>query len=122
MEKVRNIILTQDVEKCTELNLENMNIKSLDELMEDLCKLKNLKKLLLAGNQLTKLPQDLSALKKLEYLDISGNNFQDLQYIMSGLFSLPKLKHLFIDLSEQDEEEIVMSLELESFNGTRKYF
>jgi Leucine-rich repeat (LRR) protein len=105
---------------ATEITLESCNFTSLDEVMPDLVKLKNLKVLRLGNNKLTTLPADMSGLQKVEFLDLTNNNFTDLEHIMSGLFSLPSLKHLYINLPEQEEDEIIISLtNLESFNGTR---
>jgi hypothetical protein len=103
----------------TEVALENCNLTSLDEVLPDLIKLKQLKVLRLGNNLLTKLPTDMSGLARLEYLDLTNNEFRDLTSIMSGLFSLPSLKHLYINLSEAEEDDIIISLtNLESFNGT----
>ncbi len=118
MNKVAEILY--NFPDATEVTLESCSLSSLDEVMPDLIKLKNLKVLRLGNNELSSLPADMSGLHKVEFLDLTNNNFSDLHHIMSGLFSLPSLKHLYINLAEQDEDQIIISLtNLESFNGTR---
>ncbi|KAL9655035.1 hypothetical protein ABK040_008818 [Willaertia magna] len=117
MEKVKEIVLK--FPDTTEVSLERTGIYSLEELLNELSKLRNLRVLRLANNELDHLPADMSSLQKVEYLDLRNNNFKDLQSLMSGLFSLPSLKHLYINLDEKDEDEIIISLSnLLSFNGT----
>lgn len=117
MNKVKEILF--NFPDATEVTLEDCHLTSLEEVMPDLIKLKHLKILRLGQNKLTKLPSDMSGLARLEFLDLTQNEFSDLGSIMSGLFSLPNLKHLYINLSESDEDEIIVSLtNLESFNGT----
>lgn len=74
----------------------------------------------MAQNALRGVPEDLSFLNNLEYLDISRNPITGLDTVMRGLLSLPNLRHLYIDLPfELDEDSIIVSLQnLESFNGT----
>jgi hypothetical protein len=117
MDKIKRILIESP--DITEINLENSDLTSLDELMPDLVKLEQLKSLKLGNNLLTKLPSNMSGLEKLTTLDLRNNRFMDLSAITSGLFSLPNLKHLFVNMSEQEEDEIIISLtNLESFNGT----
>jgi hypothetical protein len=117
MDKIKRILIESP--DITEINLENCDLTSLDELMPDLVKLEQLKSLKLGNNLLTKLPSNMSGLEKLTTLDLRNNRFMDLSAITSGLFSLPNLKHLFVNMSEQEEDEIIISLtNLESFNGT----
>ncbi|KAL0490135.1 hypothetical protein AKO1_009358 [Acrasis kona] len=104
---------------ATEISLESCGLTTLDEVLPDLVKFRNLKVLRLGNNNLSSLPGDMSGLQKLEYLDLTNNPFVDLERIMSGLFSLPSLKYLYINLDEKDEDDIIVSLtNLESFNGT----
>ena len=117
MNKVKEILF--NFPDATEVSLENCHLTSLEEIIPDLIKLKQLRVLKLNQNYLTKLPADMSGLARLEYLDLTNNDFSDLGSIMSGLFSLPSLKHLYINLSESEEDDIIVSLtNLESFNGT----
>lgn len=119
MEKVNEIM--NKYPDATEVSLEHCGLKTLDEILVDLSKLRYLKVLRLANNQLRHLPSDMSGLQRVEYLDLRNNNFISSQNVLSGLFSLPSLKHLYITLDEQEEDEIIVSLSnLESFNGTRK--
>ncbi|EFC40818.1 predicted protein [Naegleria gruberi] len=117
MEKVNEIM--NKYPDATEVSLEHCGLKTLDEILVDLSKLRYLKVLRLANNQLRYLPSDMSGLQRVEYLDLRNNNFNSSQNVLSGLFSLPSLKHLYITLDEQEEDEIIVSLSnLESFNGT----
>jgi len=120
MEKVNEILLRYP--DTTEVSLEQCGLKTLDDILVGLSKLKQLKVLRLSNNFLKTLPSDLSCLSRLEYLDLRNNQFDDVEELLSGLFSLPTLKHLYVTMDEQDEDEIIISLtNLESFNGTRKF-
>ena len=102
-----------------EIVLNNEGIDDLVPLIPLLVKMPHLRTLKLANNNVQRLPEDLSSLK-LEYLDISHNPIPGLSAVIRGLFSLHNLKHLYVDLPyETDEEEIIVALTaLESFNGT----
>ena len=106
--------------RAEEVVLDSLGLDNLAPLLPALSQLTRLRKLRLARNNMTSLPEDLTALRSLEYLDISGNPITGLNAAIRGLFCLTNLKHLFIDLPfEGDEEEIIVSLHsLESFNGT----
>jgi len=117
MEKLKDIL--KNYPDATEVSLENCELDSLNEVLDYLTQLHNLKVLRLANNNISRLPSDMSRLKKIEYLDLSENPFEGLSTIMSGLCSLPSLKHLYISLSEEDEDELIVNLaNLHSFNGT----
>lgn len=106
--------------RADEVVLNALGIDKLDPLLPHLAQLTRLRKLKLAKNNLTALPDDLTALRNLEYLDLSGNRISGLNAVIRGLLCLTNLKHLFVDLPyETDEDEIIVSLHsLESFNGT----
>eukprot|EP01063_Lacrimia_lanifica_P005883 TRINITY_DN13544_c0_g1_i1.p1 TRINITY_DN13544_c0_g1~~TRINITY_DN13544_c0_g1_i1.p1 ORF type:complete len:715 (+),score=385.54 TRINITY_DN13544_c0_g1_i1:85-2229(+) len=119
--------MAEKLEKMLQVNhlreevvLNNEGIDDLQQLMPLLGRMTHLKVLKLANNNIQKLPEDLSALRTLEYLDISHNPIPGLSAVIRGLFSLNSLKHLYVDLPyETDEDEIIVSLtSLESFNGT----
>eukprot|EP00759_Apiculatamorpha_spiralis_P032820 PhF_6_TR34175/c0_g1_i1/m.50008 len=112
--------LVQSNPRAEELSLEGQGIDSLIPLMPLLSQMGRLKRLKLAGNHLTSLPEDMSSLRNLDYLDVSANPISGLNAVIRGLFCLSNLKHLYIDLPlETDEDEIIVSLtSLESFNGT----
>ena len=117
MEKLREIL--SNYPDTTEVSLEKCSLTSLNEVLDYLGKLVNLKVLRLGSNFLSKLPSDMSRLRKLEYLDVSNNPFGGLDEIMSGLCSLPSLKHLYISLSEEEEDSLIINMaNLQSFNGT----
>eukprot|EP00755_Sulcionema_specki_P011828 Sspe_Gene.49932::Locus_27330_Transcript_1_1_Confidence_1.000_Length_2324::g.49932::m.49932 len=103
-----------------EVVLNNEGIDDILPLVPLLAKMPKLRVLKLANNNIQKLPEDLGALRSLEYLDISHNPIPGLSAVIRGLFSLNNLKHLYIELPyETDEDEIIVSLtSLESFNGT----
>uniref|UniRef100_A0A7S1KQN4 EF-hand domain-containing protein n=1 Tax=Percolomonas cosmopolitus TaxID=63605 RepID=A0A7S1KQN4_9EUKA len=118
LRKNLNSLFVQNAQ-TTEINLESCQLTSLDPLLQCLSQFKNLKVLRLQNNALNELPRDMSDLLALQYLDLTQNRFTNLESFMSGLFSLKQLKHLFIDLKDEDEDEIIISLtNLESFNGT----
>ncbi len=118
MDKVKDVLYHNP--DAQELDLSNTGLEILDtQLLQEIAKLRNLRMLRLNNNRLRQLPTDLSMLKKLEFLDITNNLTDDVQYVIGGLFSLPSLKHLYVNLPEADEEEIIVSLtSLASFNGT----
>ena len=118
MDKLEKLLLVSP--NLEEVILNNESIDDLLPLVPLLSRMGNLKVLKLANNNIQKLPEDLSALRSLEYLDISHNPIPGLSAVIRGLFSLNSLKHLYVDLPwETDEDEIIVSLtSLESFNGT----
>ncbi|KAJ9457554.1 putative structural maintenance of chromosome (SMC) family protein [Diplonema papillatum] len=118
VEKLEKLLLVNP--NVEEVSLNNEGIDDLLPLVPLLSKMPNLKVLKLANNNIQKLPEDLSSLRSVQYLDISHNPIPGLGSIFRGLFSLNGLKHLYVDMPyETDEEEIIVSLtSLESFNGT----
>ncbi|ORC89575.1 putative structural maintenance of chromosome (SMC) family protein [Trypanosoma theileri] len=106
--------------RASTVDLSGLGLDTLLPLFPLLAVMPRLKSLKLARNKLTSLPNDLSVIRQLEYLDISENPINGLDSIMSGLSTLVVLKHLYVDLSyESEEDEIIISLQsLESFNGT----
>ena len=68
--------------------------KSIEDNMNALCSLRNLKVLNLSGNFLTKIPKQISELILLEILDVSGNSIgNNLEYLR--ISELRKLEHLY---------------------------
>eukprot|EP01059_Diplonema_ambulator_P005993 TRINITY_DN15773_c0_g1_i1.p1 TRINITY_DN15773_c0_g1~~TRINITY_DN15773_c0_g1_i1.p1 ORF type:complete len:738 (+),score=258.44 TRINITY_DN15773_c0_g1_i1:43-2256(+) len=118
VEKLEKLLLVNP--NVEEVVLSNEGLDDLLPLVPLLSKMPHLKKLKLNNNNIQKLPEDLSALRALEFLDISHNPIPGLGAVIRGLFSLNSLKHLYVDLPyETDEDEIIVSLtSLESFNGT----
>ncbi|KAH9599531.1 Leucine-rich repeat [Trypanosoma melophagium] len=106
--------------RASTVDLAGLGLDALQPLLPLLAVMPRLKSLKLACNKLTALPNDLSLIRQLEYLDISENPINGLDSVMSGLSSLVVLKHLYVDLPyESEEDEIIISLQsLESFNGT----
>lgn len=120
METLREI--TENNPDTTQVSLEDLCITDLTEFVPLLAELKNLTRLTLANNRLQELPIDLSTLRKVEYLDLRNNPFHDVELVLSGLVSLPSLKHLHITLPETAEDEIIVSIiGLESLNGTGSF-
>ncbi|KEG13207.1 putative structural maintenance of chromosome (SMC) family protein [Trypanosoma grayi] len=105
---------------AAEVNLESLGLDSLEPVLPLLANMPRLKALKLAHNKLTGLPCDLSSIRQLEYLDISANPITGLSTIVRGLYSLVILRHLYVDLPfENEEDEVIVSLHsLQSFNGT----
>lgn len=71
-------------------------------------KFQRLSHLSLHSNQIRTLPADLSALQ-IESIDISENPLQDLTEACSSLKTIPNLKHLVIDLTDEQEVEVILS-------------
>ncbi|KAG2393970.1 hypothetical protein C9374_003734 [Naegleria lovaniensis] len=117
MDKVKEI--RNNFPDTTEVSLESCGLSSLDDVLNVLGELVNLRVLRLSNNRLTKLPTDMSRLSKVEYLDLTGNHFDSIDDILPGLCSLPMLKHLDITMAEADEDELIINLaNLLTFNGT----
>lgn len=62
----------------------------------------------------------MSGLKRLEKIDIRGNPFKDIPNISSALSTIPNLKHLFMTLKAEADEDALFSFlpKLETINGT----
>lgn len=60
---------------------------------EDICQLKNLRKLTISAYGLSKLPDNFKNLENLEYLDLSSNNFEELPEVLTKE-NFPKLTAL----------------------------
>jgi hypothetical protein len=112
-------LITQNT-RAEELSLEAMGLDTIAPLLPLLSQMSRLRRLKLGKNSISSLPDDLSAIRQVEFLDLSGNPIAGLNAVIKGLYSLPNLKHLFIDLQfESEEDEVIVSLQsLESFNGT----
>lgn len=67
---------------------------------EYLCKLTNLKRLMIAAYGLSTLPAEFAQLSKLEYLDISSNNFSNVPAVLTPE-NFPNLKHLFLNTCQR---------------------
>ncbi|EAN99004.1 hypothetical protein, conserved [Trypanosoma cruzi] len=105
---------------AVEVNLEGVGLESLEPVLPLLSRLPRLKALRLARNKLTGLPNDLTGICQLEYLDLSANPITGASTIMQGLSGLAILRHLYVDLPcESEEDEVIVAVQsLESFNGT----
>lgn len=109
MEELQRLLNSDPEAKC--VNLELMEIESLEPLMEALSEFEYLEELQLFGNRLTELPVDMSSLNKLEVLDVSNNLLSEAGHVVEGLRSLPALCDLQITLrSEEDEADLAMKL------------
>ncbi|EKF31050.1 hypothetical protein MOQ_005121 [Trypanosoma cruzi marinkellei] len=105
---------------AVEVNLEGVGLESLEPVLPLLSRLPRLKALRLARNNLTGLPNDLTGICQLEYMDLSANPITGASTILQGLSGLAILKHLYVDLPcESEEDEVIVAVQsLESFNGT----
>lgn len=98
--------------------LDYLDLVDLRPLWNRLCSMPRLHSLNLSGNKLSSLPADMSQLRTLTTLDITQNMFPTLTAILPGLRSLPVLAELFITVTEQEEELLLVSLpRLRSLNG-----
>lgn len=100
------------------VSLKHYEIKDLVPLMGHLSEMRNMKQLVLSDNLISRLPEDLSALTKLETLDLTRNPIPNAASVIRGLYSLPRLQNLLINLPEEDEDQIVATLgHLRTLNG-----
>lgn len=107
-----------DARDAEYVSLKHYDIRDLVPLMGHLSQMDRMKTLVVSDNKLSRLPEDLSSLSNVETLDISRNPIVNAGSIIRGLYSLPKLQHLFVTLSEEDEDQIVATLvHLKSLNG-----
>jgi len=102
------------------VHLEYSDIHDLSALMGDLRSFPNLRELYVHGNRLTTLTPDMSGLRKLEKIDIRGNPFKDIPDVAAALSTIPNLKHLFMTLKAEADEDALFSFlpKLETINGT----
>lgn len=103
-----------------ELNLENMNISSIEPYIMLFSQMPRLRSVSLRGNALTDFLIDLKeAFPEVHTLNISQNPISSAESVLPGLLSMPNLKHLKIEFKNStDEDTIVVSLPaLETFNG-----
>merc|ERR1712216_673462 len=112
-------LLQHDAQTDT-VHLEYSDIHDLGGLMNDLRAFPNLRDLYIHGNRLTTLPPDMSGLRRLEKIDIRGNPFKDIPDVAAALSTLPCLKHLFMTLRAEADEDALFSFlpKLETINGT----
>jgi Leucine-rich repeat (LRR) protein len=79
-----------------EFNYYNKPIADWDKTLKIICKLKNLKWLRIASNDMKNLPEELTLLTNLEYLDLSSNgkieNWEETLKVIAELTSLKGLK------------------------------
>lgn len=108
-----------DKQNSEELNLAGLKLASIDPYLVFFSRMRSIRRLSLAENALSCLPLDLSVLQSVEVLDLSGNYFRTASAVLTGLRSMPQLKHLFITLpSVEEESRITTSLPfLLTFNG-----
>jgi hypothetical protein len=103
------------------VHLEYSDIHELGALMGDLRAFANLRELYVHGNRLSNLPPDMTGLRKLEKIDIRGNPFKDIPEVAASLSTIPNLKHLFMTLKAEADEDALFSFlpKLETINGTK---
>ncbi|KAL0214318.1 hypothetical protein P9112_006502 [Eukaryota sp. TZLM1-RC] len=104
------------------VDLSNCDIKGVGPLTSLLGQFTSLTHLVLSNNHVSSLPEDLShCLPHLRTLDISYNPIENVHSVLPGLQSLPKLRHLFINLpdEEQEDEVIVTLIYLRTFNNVQ---
>ena len=70
------------------------------ELGEDICELKQLRRLTIGSYGLVSLPESLSNLKNLEYLNICSNNFQTVPDVLTKE-NFPKLRSLVMNANQR---------------------
>ena len=73
----------------------------------------------LSNNKLTSLPPDLSKFINLTHLNLTKNNFINYEEVANSLSTIPQLKELQIDLSNQENAIAILSVltNLNKLNG-----
>ena len=73
----------------------------------------------LSNNKLTSLPNDLSKFTNLTHLNLTKNNFTNYEDVANSLNTIPQLKELQIDLSNQENAIAILSVltNLNKLNG-----
>ena len=64
----------------------------------------------LSNNKLTSLPNDLSKFTNLTHLNLTKNNFTNYEDVANSLNTIPQLKELQIDLSNQENAIAILSV------------
>ena len=101
------------------LILNNKDISDNDNIFEEITNPESYTLIDLSNNKLTTLPKDLSKFKNLKFLNITKNNFSNYEKIANSLSTIPQLKELQIDLSNQESAIVILSVltNLTKLNG-----
>ena len=101
------------------LILIDKDISDKDNIFEEITNPESYTLIDLSNNKLTSLPKDLSKFKNLKFLNITKNNFSNYEKIANSLSTIPQLKELQIDLSNQESAIAILSVltNLTKLNG-----
>ena len=101
------------------LILIDKDISDKDNIFEEITSPESYTLIDLSNNKLTTLPKDLSKFKNLKFLNITKNNFSNYEKIANSLSTIPQLKELQIDLSNQESAIAILSVltNLTKLNG-----
>ena len=101
------------------LILIDKDISDKDNIFEEITNPESYTLIDLSNNKLTTLPKDLSKFKNLKFLNITKNNFSNYEKIANSLSTIPQLKELQIDLSNQESAIAILSVltNLTKLNG-----
>jgi len=106
-----------------EIVLEDQGISFIDtNSMEIMSRLKNLRSINLADNNISKLPANMSMLRNLSEINLNGNPLEDIQMATDSLQTIGNnLRTVHINLYEEDQVDYMLrSLEwLEVLNGLK---
>ena len=91
------------------LNLSNKNITDDDNIFEEITSPQSYSSLNLSDNKLTSLPKDLSKFNNLSILNLMNNNFNNYNEVALSLATLPELKELYINISNQENAIAILS-------------
>ena len=91
------------------LNLSNKNITDDDNIFEEITSPQSYSSLNLSDNKLTSLPKDLSKFTNLSILNLMNNNFNNYNEVALSLETLPELKELYINISNQENAIAILS-------------
>lgn len=80
----------------------NSEIRDLNVILGTLAEFPHLEELNLSSNPFTKLPQDLSSLHSVVNFNIMNINFLDFKATVKALNSMPNLKSLYVNMTEED--------------------
>eukprot|EP00761_Pharyngomonas_kirbyi_P009681 gb/GECH01009699.1/.p1 GENE.gb/GECH01009699.1/~~gb/GECH01009699.1/.p1 ORF type:complete len:965 (+),score=295.88 gb/GECH01009699.1/:1-2895(+) len=102
-----------------QIDLSHQKLEEIDSSMINyVASFKHLRYLDLSHNELSWLPADLSSWTSIEQINLIDNPISELSRMLPGLSSMPRLRHLEANLTEEQEEELIIELtQIDTLNG-----